>query len=301
MAQSQLTAIILTKNEERHIERCIESTRGIADQILVVDSFSTDKTVQLAEQLGARVIQNAWTNYATQFNFALSQLANNPEWVLRIDADEYITEQLKTKLQEAISGQPEGVNGIYLNRRMYFMGEPVRFGGVFPVEVLRVFRPSAGRCENRWMDEHIIVDGETLKIDGELIDDNLNSLTWWIDKHNSYASREAIDLLNLKYGFLSSETLAKEVSRNQDSRKRYIKEHIYARLPLRFRATLYFLYRYILRGGIFDRGSARSFHFLQGFWYRYLVDKKVGEVEKELKNKNSNIQDIIRYKLGIDP
>ena len=91
---------------------------------------------------------------------------------------------------------------------MTFQGRLIRHGGVFPVRVLRLFRHGCGQCENRWMDEHIKVAGPTVDFKGELIDDNLNSLTWWTDKHNKYASREAVDLLNLQYHFMPRDTVA---------------------------------------------------------------------------------------------
>ena len=163
----------------------------------MVDCFSTDATVEVARDLGARVIQHPWTNHAQQFNWALTQLDPDTDWVLRIDADEVLTPELVHEIRERLPGIGPQIDGICWGRRMTFQGRLLRHGGLFPVEVLRLFRYGRGRCENRWMDEHIKVDGATITFRGEMIDDNLNSLTWWTDKHNRYASREAVDLLNL--------------------------------------------------------------------------------------------------------
>ena len=267
---TDITVIILTKNEARHIARAIQSVQSIATRVLVVDSGSDDATIALAKAAGAEVLHHAWTNHAAQFNWALDQIAGASGWVLRLDADEVLTPDLATEIAR---GLPK-VQGIYLRRRIHFMGQPVRYGGVFPVSIMRLFRNGAGRCEARWMDEHIVVDGPTATLKGDLIDDNLQPLDWWITKHNRYASREVIDLLNARYGFLA------EPSQSGRGAKRWVKDHVYGRLPAGLRAGAYFIYRYVMRLGFLDGSQARAFHVLQGFWYRYLVDAKLAEVER---------------------
>lgn len=295
-----LTAIILTLNESRHLQRCLDSVSQVADRVLVADCYSTDDTVEIAKRSGAQVVQNEWTNYATQFNWALEQLEADTDWVMRIDADEYLTPELVHEIRSRLPELGDSVEGVYVNRRMTFLGRPIRHGGVFPIEVLRLFRHGHGRCENRWMDEHIIVSGDTVRLQGELIDDNLNSLTWWTDKHNRYASREAIDLLNLEYGFMKMESVAAQKGRSQAGTKRWIKEHLYARLPGGFRAFAYFFYRYFLRLGFLDGQAGTAFHFLQGFWYRYLVDAKVAEVKRYMKENRADAREGVRRVLGVD-
>ena len=295
-----VTAIILTFNEEQHLARCIESLRDLNAEILVVDCFSNDQTVEIATSRGARVFQHKWVNYAAQFNWALTQLAPATEWVLRIDADEILTPGLAKEIRMVLPGIPVTVLGVYLNRRMTFLGESIRYGGVFPVKVLRLFRYGHGECENRWMDEHIKVTGATMELKGELIDDNLNSLTWWTDKHNKYASREAVDLLNLEYKFMQHDSVASFSGGSQAGFKRWVKERLYARLPRGFRALFYFLYRYIFRLGFLDGQAGAAFHFLQGFWYRYLVDAKVAEVKRYMRDKGVGIKPAIREVLGIE-
>ncbi len=296
-----LTAIILTKNEARHIERAIASVKAVATDILVVDSGSTDDTVARATQAGARVLDHAWTNYATQFNWALDQIKGQAGWVLRLDADEIVTPELLAEIQ---SGLPD-VAGITVGRSMCFMGQPVRHGGVFPIRVLRLFRNGLGRCETRWMDEHIIVDGALAAFAGQIIDDNRSSLDWWTAKHNTYASREVIDILNQELGFLPQDVLVAKDTGRQAAVKRWIKENLYARLPLGARAGVYFLYRYLLRGGFLDGRQARAFHVLQGFWYRYLVDAKLAEVRRHMSQTGADpvtaIADVLNVNVRMPP
>lgn len=296
----KLVAVILTFNEELHLARCIDSLNGVTDEIVVVDCFSTDATLEIARSRGARVIQREWVNHATQFNWALTQLAPDTDWVLRIDADEYLTPQLLHEIRTRLPGVGPEFDGIYCSRRMTFQGKLIRHGGVFPVRVLRLVRHGRGQCENRWMDEHIKVAGPTVEFAGELIDDNLNNLTWWTTKHNHYASREAVDLLNLEYGFMPHDSVAALRGGNQAAVKRWLKEVVYARLPSGFRAFAYFFYRYVIRLGFLDGRAGTAFHFLQGFWYRYLVDAKVVEVKRYMARTGVDAVPAIRSVLGID-
>ncbi|NKI36440.1 glycosyltransferase family 2 protein [Wenzhouxiangella sp. XN79A] len=296
----KLTAVILTLNESRHLRRCLEGLHGVVDGVLVADSFSTDETLAIAEAHGARVVKQPWVNYATQFNWALTQLDPDTDWVLRIDADEVLTPELAAEIRERLPTLGPEIDGVYVGRRMTFQGRMIRHGGLFPVRVLRLFRPGRGACENRWMDEHIKVAGATANFRGELIDDNLNSLTWWTEKHNKYASREAVDLLNLRYGFMPHDSVANIRDGSQAGIKRWLKERIYARLPGGFRAFAYFFYRYFLRFGFLDGRAGLAFHFLQGFWYRYLVDAKVAEVGRYMKTNDVSVEKAILDVLQID-
>ena len=286
-----LTVIILTRDEALHIGRAIAFVRGIATRVMVVDSGSTDDTARLAQDAGAEVLYNPWINHAKQFNWALAQIKDAPGWVLRLDADEVVTAELASQIA---AGLPD-VDGIYVGRWVHFMGQPVRYGGVFPIRVLRLFKNGAGRCEDRWMDEHIIVDGPCADFSGQIIDDNHNSLDWWIAKHNGYASREVVDILNQTYQFLPQDTIG-----TQAGLKRWVKDNIYARLPGGLRAGCYFFYRYVLRLGFLDGRRARSFHVLQGFWYRYLVDAKLEEVRRYMVAHEATPTAAIRAVLGVD-
>lgn len=295
-----LTVVILTKNEERHIARAIDSVAGIATRVFVADSGSTDRTVEIAQGRGAEVQFNPWRNYATQLNWALDQLPPDGGWVLRLDADEFVTPALRDQIAAALPSLAPGIDGVHVSRRMTFMGRPIRHGGLFPIRVLRLFRNGRGRCENRWMDEHIIVDGGTADFSGEIIDDNLNSLTWWTEKHNTYASREVVDILNLEYHFMPHETVASLSGGTQAGLKRWIKENVYSRLPSGFRAFVYFFYRYVVRLGFLDGREGLAFHVLQGFWYRFLVDAKLHEVRTHMLREDIEVTQALRNVLGID-
>jgi glycosyltransferase involved in cell wall biosynthesis len=295
-----LTVVILTKNEEHHITRALASVSGIADRCVVVDSGSEDRTVELAEEAGAVILMHPFVTQARQFNWALDQLPDETEWVLRLDADEVVTPELANQIRDTLPSLGFKTQGVYLARRMHFLGRRIRWGGVFPIRVMRLFRHGAGRCEDRWMDEHILVDGATADLSGEIIDDNLNSLTWWTEKHNSYASREVVDLLNLEYGFMSHETVADLRGGQQAGVKRWLKEKVYARLPGGFRAFSYFFYRYVVRLGVLDGKEGTAFHVLQGFWYRYLVDAKLHEVRLYMRRNDVDAVRAIRDVLGVD-
>jgi glycosyltransferase involved in cell wall biosynthesis len=295
-----LTTIILTKDEARHIRRAIESIASVSNHVLVIDSGSTDDTIAIAESLGAKVIYNPWRNYATQFNFALDHLPSGTDWVLRLDADEIVSAELSDEISNRLGKLGSDVSGVYVSRRMSFLRRPIRWGGVFPIRVLRLFRAGKGRCEVRWMDEHILVEGTTASFHGEIMDDNLNSLSWWTEKHNAYASREVVDLLNQEYGFMKYETVANLHDGQQASMKRWIKENVYAKLPGGLRAATYFLYRYVIRLGVLDGREGAAFHILQGFWYRFLVDMKYHEVKCHMRSENVDVVTAIRDVLSIE-
>lgn len=296
-----LTVLILTKNEERHIERALASVAGVADRVVVVDSGSTDRTMEIARAAGATVLVNTdWVNHAVQVNWALARLPADTDWVMRLDADEYVTKPLAQEIAVSLDEVDQDIDGIYISRRMTFLGRLMLWGGLFPVRILRIFRAGRGICENRWMDEHIVVTGRTADFTGEIIDDNKGSLTWWTEKHNGYASREVVDLLNLEYGFMPHEMVVRIRNGRQVGVKRWIKQQVYARSPIGVRAFVYFLYRYVLRLGFLDGMEGTAFHVLQGFWYRFLVDVKLHEVKTHMRKNQVDPVTAIRDILGID-
>ena len=283
-APLDLAVLILTFNEAIHIERAIASVRSIACEILVVDSFSTDDTVERAQRAGARVLQNPFTNYSKQFQWGLDQGGISATWIMRLDADEVIAPDLVEELRRDLPSLAEDIVGINFDRKHVFMDRWVRRGGRFPLRLLRVWRRGKGRIEDRWMDEHIVVwDGRTITMKGGFEDRNDNDLTFFTDKHNKYATREAVDLLGRRYGlFDRDQAFAAGAGPHQAWIKRWTKENIYNRLPFWVGPTGYFLYRYIFQLGILDGRSGLIYHFLQGFWYRFLVGAKVEEYERKL-------------------
>jgi len=285
-----LSVIILTHNESKHIERCVKSLHLITDKIFIIDSFSTDNTVQIAEGLGAVVVQNPWVSYAFQFNFGIQQNPFNTRWLMRMDADEYITDELAEELNTNLSTVSESISGLYVKRRVFFMNQWIKHGGYYPIWLLRVWRRGVGECEELWMDEHIkLTSGETAQLQSDIVDHNLNNLTWWTQKHNNYSIREVIDLLNIKYNFDNKDTVDPNFWGSQEQRTRYLKIK-YAGLPLFTRPFIYFIYRFIFKLGFLDGKKGLIWHFLQGFWYRFLVDAKIYEVYQQAgKDKDSII------------
>jgi glycosyltransferase involved in cell wall biosynthesis len=286
-----ITAIILTFNEELHIERCIKSIKPLVKDIFVVDSYSDDDTIEKAKKLGANVYKNKFINQATQFNWALENCPIKTGWVWRIDADEYADKNLINKLKDILPGLSKDITGIYVKRGIVFYGKLLKFGTWSPRWNLKIFRYKVGYCENRWMDEHIKLKyGNTVNINGLQIDDNRNDLTWWTQKHNNYATREMIDMFMLNYRYQKQEVKPKLFG-NEEQRKRWLKLR-YAGIPLFIRPFFNFIYRYFLRLGFLDGIQGFIWHILQGFWYRMLVDAKIWEIKRRF---NNNSEQIIKY------
>jgi glycosyltransferase involved in cell wall biosynthesis len=299
--RTMITAIVLTFNEEEHIERCLKSISDVVSVIYVVDSFSTDRTLEIARSFGAEITQRAWKNYANQFQWALDNLPIETEWVMRMDSDEYLEPELVTEIQQKLPALGADIAGIYLKRKVFFMGKWIRFGGFYPHILLRIWRRGQGHIEQRWMDEHIVVSpgAQTIQLNEHLVDDNHKGITFWTAKHNSYATREMVDLLNMKYGLMTADQTMLQTNSSQAKTKRLIKERYYAKLPAAVRAGLYFFYRYILRLGFLDGGRGFMWHFLQGFWYRLLVDIKVMEIETRCQGDVKMMKKILQDDYGV--
>ena len=278
---NSIAVVILTFNEEIHIERCIRSAQQVTDKIVVVDSYSTDDTCAIAQRMGAVVYQHAFENHARQFNWALENCDIQAQWIWRLDADEYIEPALASKALQAIAHIAEDVNGIYVNRKIVFMGQPLLHGGWYPAPQIKIIRKGFGGSEDRWMDEHLVVfSGKTIAIDGDQTDENLNDLTWWSHKHVNYASREAINTLMIEYGLRKQENeVQPKFWGTNAERKRWLKMK-YAKTPLFVRPFINFFIRYILKAGFLDGKRGFIWHFMQGYWYRMLVDCKIYELKK---------------------
>lgn len=275
---TDVSVIILTFNEEKHIVRCLQSLLLFTDKIFIVDSFSSDRTVDIAQSMGALVVQNAWVNYATQFNFGIANTPFQTTWLMRMDADEYVLPELATEINGRLSTLPAEVGGVYVKRRVIFLDRWMRHGSYYPIWLLRVWRRGDGFCEQVWHDEHIkLTKGQPIRFDHDLVDHNLNNLTWWTQKHNHYTILEAINLLNYRYHFDKAETVQARLLGTQDQRMRFLKER-YASLPLFTRPVLYFIYRYFVRLGFLDGRAGFVWSMLQALWYRLLVDAKLMEV-----------------------
>lgn len=298
-----ISIIILTHNEELHVERCINSLVSVANKIFVVDSFSTDRTVEICRSLGAKVYQRTWKNYADQFQWGLDNCPIETDWVMRMDADEYIEADLIDEIPVTLADAGPNCTGFYVCRKYFFLGKWIKNGGVYPLNLLRIWRVGKGRIERRWMDEHIVLEGGsmTVQLKGCIVDDNLNNTRWWTDKHNKYADREMVDILNKKYNLFDSDDALKEDSISSQAKvKRMIKERLYNKLPVFVRPFIYFLYRYFILLGFLDGITGFAFHFFQGYWYRSLVDLRVYEAERILSGATDNKERIARLEKLVD-
>ncbi|XDZ67073.1 glycosyltransferase family 2 protein [Alphaproteobacteria bacterium LSUCC0684] len=276
-------AIILTRDEELHIERAIRSVEGRVDVIYVIDSLSVDRTVAIAQASGAKVLEHEWISYADQMNWAIAQLPDDIEWVLRLDADEYLSGEVDFKAERArLLDENSDIQGILCRRSMVFTGTLLRFGGMYKKPVLRLFRKNNAICDARLVDEHIHVDGPVAKANIHIIDDNLKGISFWIEKHNRYAELEARQYLK-EQACVPAQATAPARGHAPSLQKR--KRGLYYRLPPAFRPFAYFFYRYVLLGGFLDGYAGFRYGFLQAFWYRFLVEIRIREYRSERQDK----------------
>lgn len=281
---SLLSVILLTKDEENNLPTTLASLRKLDAEVFVVDSYSTDSTVAIAQQANCKVFEHPFENQAQQLNWALQNLPIQTPWIMRLDADERLTPELVEELKQVLPQTPDDITGYQVKRRVFFMGRWIRHGGYYPTWLLRVWRTSVGTCEQRYMDEHIVLSkGKVANLENDIIDDNQKGLSFWIEKHNLYADREVKDLINSMSESNISTDLLKGGQFSQATRRRWVKKNLYGRSPLFLRALLYFITRYIIGLGFLDGVEGLIFHFFQGFWYRFLIDAKIYELKKHTK------------------
>lgn len=261
----KISVLILTYNEQLHIARCIKSALSASDDIVLVDSYSSDGTISLATSYGSsvRVFSRRFITHAEQIRWALGHISFKNSWVLRLDADEILTSEF-IDFCKGDNVDFESISGILLNRSYKFLGTKIRYGGVFPVPVLRMFRPEVATVDCVRMDEHVEVSGNVMPTDFEaIVDHNLHGFKAWLVKHLKYAKSQAHDY---------SESRQSKVVVNQLQNNRLIKEKYYNRAPVFLRCFAYFFYRYFIRFGCADRGMANIYHWVHGLGYRLLVD-----------------------------
>lgn len=281
-----IAIIILTYNEALHIERCIGSARRVSDKIYVVDSHSTDGTQEIARRLGATVVEHDYVNQAQQMQWAIDNLGLDTGWVMRMDADEYLTDRLVNEIKTVLPELPADVTGIYLPLDVIFQGKNVKHGRLRAPKIMRIWRRGKAYMEQRWMDERMVLtEGSAITFKGRFVDHNLNSLAWWTQKHNNYSNRElAVEAMRM-YGIGSDDEALK--GRNQ-------KKGMYYRLPAFFRAGVYFSVRYFMLGGFIDGKAGLIWATLQAYWYRFLIDAKMSEMKRAL-GKNPTQEQVKSY------
>lgn len=272
------TVIILTKNEETDIERCIRSVESWVKRIVIVDSGSTDRTVEIASRLGVEVVRHEpFADYGRQFNWAVDNLRIKTTWVFRLDADEVITPELRKELEKELEHHAtDDVSGFMMRYKVEFMGRYLMHGGFYPFQKITIFKYGKGRFEERAMGEHVVLsEGRCVYLRNDAIHHTLKTLDLYINKHNWYATREVQDYFDVRSGRENA------LLDGQPERAKKLRDGLYYRLPMFLRAKLFFWYRYYLRLGFLDGTPGYIFAFMQAYWYRTLVDAKIYERETE--------------------
>jgi glycosyltransferase involved in cell wall biosynthesis len=280
--RAPVTAIVLTYNEEKNLPACLDSLAAWVENLYVVDSGSTDRTVEIARAAGAVVVEHAFEHYGAQRNWAIDNLPIASPWTLHIDADERITPELRESITAALARSPQEVDGFLVSRRTMFMGTWIKHGGHYPAWHLRVMRTGSGRCEDRLYDQHFYVRGAVQKLQGDLIDTLTPDVATFTARHVRWAALEAAehdappDATGRIRGRLGTD--------NAIEQRRWLRDW-YARWPLFVRPVVYFFYRYVVRLGFLDGRAGLVFHVLQGLWFRFLVDALI--LERRLRRKGS--------------
>jgi len=269
-----ISVVVLTFNSEATIGATLASAGRVSDDVHVVDSFSTDRTLEIARAAGARVIQHAFENYSAQRNWAIDNLPFKHDWQLHLDADERLSDELAAQIK---SLDPMGLTGdtagYYIPRLVHFHGRPLRHGGLYPMHQMRLFRTGCARVETRKYDQHFICNGRTAKLTAPMIDDIRLSLSEWTARHNRWADAEVEEILNPGAHVIAPGT-------GDPIAEKRAQKSLYYRQPLFLRAFLLFLYRYFWKLGFLDGVEGLIFYVLQTFWFRFLVDAKLYERRK---------------------
>jgi glycosyltransferase involved in cell wall biosynthesis len=269
--KTPITVIVLTYQEAENLPYALENVMDWAAKILVLDSGSKDGTLEIAKSMGAQVYHRDFDNYANQRNHALTQLPIPTDWVLFLDADEYLSPELKAEISKGFQENTiAGFDGYYLKRRFYFMGKWIKYGGYYPTWILRLFKKDKAVYE-REVNEHIHLIGNAGYLSNDFVDHNRKGIHFWLEKHNRYATIEA-QQFDKKHDNIAS------FWGSQAERKQWIRQNIWNKiLPPLLRPFLYFFYRYFLRLGFLDGKRGFIFHFLHGLVYPFLIDVKYVE------------------------
>jgi glycosyltransferase involved in cell wall biosynthesis len=272
MPKLPLSLIIPTRNEERNLRTTIESVAKWADEVFVLDSYSDDRTVEVAEEMCARVAQRPFDNFSAQKNWGLDNLPIRNEWVFFLDADERLTPALWDEIGAVLNDPSCPCAGFYIARKNHFMGKWIRHAGMFPDWQLRLFKRRLGRYEDRIVHEHVLLNGRARYLKNALEHDDFKGLERWFDRHNVYTSMEAKEILRLAH-IRNGTRLKPRLLAQGPERTRLIKELAYRYLPCR--AALVFIWMYLLRGGLLDGRVG----------FRYCVLKALVDYQTSLKVK----------------
>jgi glycosyltransferase involved in cell wall biosynthesis len=287
--RARLTVIVLTRDEELNLGACLGSLRGWVENIVVVDTGSTDRTIEIAQQHGVEVVDHPFESHRQQWEWAVPNVAGESEWVLGLDADQIVSEMLRRSIVElfADSARLHRHSGFYVNRRQIFRGRWIRYGGYYPKYLLKLFRRSDVRFDPAdLMDHHFHVTGATARLRGDLHERNHkeDDISFWLMKHVRYAELVAAEELLRERG--ATAVTAPALTGHPDQRSAWLKRRWYT-LPRYWRPTLYFLYRYFLRFGFMDGKEGFVFHVLQAFWFRLVVDVNLEELERVRERRSA--------------
>ncbi len=279
---NSFSVIILTYNEEKNIRACLESVIKLEAEIFIVDSGSTDQTLAICREYTANIHHHSWTNYSEQRNWALENLPITTSWVMNVDADHRVTPELAVEIAQIFGKEIDpATNGFLASRRTIFLNKWIKYGGHYPTYHAILFRHGKGHCEEKSYDQHFKVEGNVELLKGDIIDIIADSIGSFITRHNTWAELEAQYQLAEA---TSSKVIEGKLFGNPIERRRYIKKR-YERFPLFLRPVIYFFIRYFLKLGFLDGTEGLIFHFLQGFWFRFLVDAKIYELKKQNNEK----------------
>lgn len=275
---ASVSAIILTKNEEKNLGQCLDSIRGFAQRAIVVDCGSTDRTVEIAKEKGADVYIHEFSYYANQFNWAIDSTGIDTDWILRIDADERLTPALIAETEGYISSDAAKtgeLNGVVMEADYFFLGRMIKHG-LHKKRRIMLFKRGIGRIEDRRRDAHSIIStGYTVQAKNRFMHYDFKDLDTYIRRYNWYATREMRDYLDFKAGQNAAQVSSKAIARQRRN-----KFGLYYRAPRFIRCWLWFVYNYVFRLGFLDGKEGFLYLYFECMWYRMLVDAKIYEQEK---------------------
>jgi glycosyltransferase involved in cell wall biosynthesis len=259
-----VSVLVPTLNEELNLPECLKSLVDWADEVWVVDSFSSDATLEIAKAHGAHVVQHAFESYSRQKNWALDTLPFRNEWVLIVDADERLTPELRCEIEPALGSN--AYDGYYLNRRVIFLDTWLRHAGWYPSWNLRLFRHRLGRYDDREVHEHVVLNGRVGFLRADLLHDDQRGFDAFIARHNRYSTLEAAARFKAERDAPDRARLPISLLASPVQRKRFLRERIWPLLPAK--PLVLFLYMYLVRRGFLDGRAGLVlcvFHAFQEF------------------------------------
>ena len=280
-----VSVLIPAKNEELNLAACLESV-AVADEVFIVDSQSEDRSLEIAAKYGAKVVQFHFNGrWPKKKNWSLENLSFRNDWILIVDCDERITPELWSEIATAIKN-PE-YQGYYINRKVFFLGKWIRFGGKYPDWNLRLFQHKLGRYENlstedipntgdNEVHEHVILQGKAGYLKEDMLHIDFRDIYEWLARHNRYSNWEARVYYNILTGKDESGTIGANLLGNALQRKRFLKK-IWVRLP--FKPLLRFILFYVFRFGFLD-GRAGYIYGRLLSQYEYQIGVKLYELQK---------------------